>query len=161
MKAVLAVDPGLTSGICFVTWSGDRSEDPVIEMSVEADEESYSTHLRDYMDRWEDYSSFTVACERFTINAQTVRNSQAPYSLEQIGILKQICRDHGYPVEDIKFQAPVDAKNMFPNKALKILGLWHVGGAGHALDSIRHAALLLVKKHKWVPKALLDNSPNN
>jgi len=161
MKAVLAVDPGLTSGICFVTWSGNSHDDPTIEFSVESDEETYSTHLRDYLEMWETYESFTVACERFTINAQTVRNSQAPYSLEQIGILKQTCRDYGYPVEDIKFQAPVDAKNMFPNKALKTLGLWHVGGAGHALDALRHAALLLVRKYKWIPRALLDSPKNN
>lgn len=161
MKAVLAVDPGLTSGICFVTWSGVQGEDPVIEMSVEANEEDYVSHLRDYLQDWESYESFHVACERFTINAQTVRNSQAPYSLEQIGILKQTCRDHGFAVDDIVFQAPVDAKNMFPNKALKTLGLWHVGGAGHALDSLRHAALLLVRKYKWIPRALLDNAPNN
>lgn len=161
MKAVLAVDPGLNSGVCFVTWSGTKTEDPVIEMSVEVDEEEYVTQLRDYLEGWERYESFAVVCERFTINAQTVRNSQAPYSLEQIGILKQTCRDYGYPVEDIYFQAPVDAKNMFPNKALKVLNLWHVGGAGHALDSIRHAALFLVRKYKWVPKALLDNAENN
>jgi hypothetical protein len=161
MKAVLSVDPGLTTGVCFMTWSGVEGEDPIIEFSVEADEESYATHLRDYMDKWETYESFHVVCERFTINAQTVRNSQAPYSLEQIGILKQVCRDYGYLVSDIKFQAPVDAKNMFPNKALKTLQLWHVGGAGHALDAIRHAALLMVRVHKWIPRALLDSAQNN
>ena len=158
MKAILAIDPGLTSGICFITWSGLEGEDPVIELSVEASEEEYVSHIRDYLEKWETYEAFDVACERFTINAQTVRNSQAPYSLEQIGILKQVCRDFGYPVENIKFQAPVDAKNMFPNKALKVLGLWHVGGAGHALDSIRHGVLLMVRKHKWIPRALLENS---
>lgn len=157
MKAVLAVDPGLTTGVCFVTWSGGLDEDPLIELSVEADEEHYVTHLRDYLEDWERYESFAVVCESFTINAQTVRNSQAPYSLEQIGILKQTCRDYGYPVEDIKFQAPVDAKSMFPNKALKTLKLWHVGGAGHALDAIRHALLFIVRKYKWIPRALLQN----
>lgn len=161
MRAVLAVDPGLMSGVCFVVWSGVEGEDPVIEMSVEADEEEYASHLRDYLDKWESYEKFGVVCERFIINAQTTKKSQAPYSLEQIGILKQTCRDYGFPVENIVFQAPVDAKNMFPNKALKMLGLWHVGGAGHALDSLRHAALFMVKRFKWIPRALLDNSDNN
>jgi hypothetical protein len=91
-----------------------------------------------------------VACERFTITAQTVRNSQAPYSLEQIGVLKHLCRESGHSVDAISFQAPVDAKRMFPNEVLRGLGIWHRGGAGHANDAIRHALLALVRQ-KWVP----------
>lgn len=156
-KAVLAVDPGLISGVCFITWSGVEGEDPVIEHSVETDAEEYASHIRDSLQKWETYDSFAVVCERFVINAQTVRKSQAPYSLEQIGVLKQLCRDFGFPVENISFQSPVDAKNMFPNKALKTINLWHVGGAGHALDAIRHGLLYMVRKFKWVPRALLAN----
>jgi hypothetical protein len=55
----------------------------------------------------------------------------------------------------------VDAKNMFPNKALKILKFWHVGGAGHALDAIRHALLALVRTYRWIPRALLDTAESN
>jgi mRNA-degrading endonuclease HigB of HigAB toxin-antitoxin module len=161
MKAVLAVDPGLTSGFCFIVWSGNIEDDPKILSTVELKENEYATHIRKYMESWEDYTDFFVVCERFVINAQTVRNSQAPYSLEQIGALKQICRDSGYPVEKIVFQSPVDAKNMFPNKALKILEKWHVGGAGHALDAIRHALLTLVRTYRWVPRLLLDNLESN
>ena len=157
MKAVLSVDPGLATGVCFILWTGAEGEDPVIKLSAELSEEEFAPQIRECMGDWESYEEFTVVCERFVINAQTVRNSQAPYSLEQIGSLKQICRDHGYPVDKILFQAPVDAKNMFPNKALKTLGFWHVGGAGHALDAIRHALLAIVRLHKWIPRLLLDN----
>jgi hypothetical protein len=156
-KVVLGVDPGLASGVVFMVWSGVRGEDPVIEFSGELSPEDFATPVREYLSRWESYESFQVACERFTINTQTGKNAQAPYSLEQIGVLKQICRDYEYPVEDIKMQAPVDAKNMFPNKALKTVGQWHVGGAGHALDAIRHALLTMVRIHKWTPVALLSN----
>jgi hypothetical protein len=96
-----------------------------------------------------------VVCERFTINAQTLRNSQSPYSLEQIGILKQCMLDAGRKAEDIVFQAPADAKAMFPNEALKFLEYWHRGGEGHALDAIRHALLRLVKLG-WKPIKLLN-----
>lgn len=160
-KAVLSVDPGLTTGICFITWSGVEGEDPVIELSVEALENEVAGHLRKSLVGWENYDEFLVVCERFVINAQTVRNSQAPYSLEQIGLLKQVCRDSEYPVDKISFQAPVDAKNMFPNKALKTLKLWHVGGAGHALDAIRHALLALVRAYRWIPRVLLDTVETN
>jgi hypothetical protein len=101
------------------------------------------------------HKSFVVVCERFTINAQTVRNSQAPYSLEQIGVLKHLCREAGYSVDDIIMQSPADAKAMFPNEALKKVGTWHVGGEGHANDAMRHALLRLVKTG-WKPKVLLD-----
>lgn len=156
-KAVLGVDPGLASGVVFLVWSGEQSDDPLIEFSGELDPEVFAHPVRNYLSRWKEYDTFEVACERFTINTQTGKNAQAPYSLEQIGVLKQICRDFGFPVENIKLQAPVDAKNMFPNKALKVLKQWHVGGGGHALDAIRHALLTMVKVNKWVPRALLSN----
>ena len=95
-----------------------------------------------------------VACERFTINAQTVKNSQAPYSLEQIGILKQCMLDLGMDLDLLKMQAPSDAKALFPNEALKKLGYWHKGGEGHALDAIRHGLLRFVKTG-WHPVDLI------
>jgi hypothetical protein len=161
MKAVLSVDPGLTTGFCFIEWSGVVGEDPKIRETSELSEEDFAPKVRSFISDWENYKEFIVICERFVINAQTVRNSQAPYSLEQIGSLKQICRDAGYPVDKIVFQAPVDAKNMFPNKALKTLKFWHVGGAGHALDAIRHALLALVRTYRWIPRALLDTAESN
>jgi hypothetical protein len=161
MKAVLSVDPGLTTGFCFIAWSGVDGEDPQIQETAELSEADLAPKVRSFLSNWTDYEEFIVVCERFVINAQTVRNSQAPYSLEQIGSLKQICRDVEYPVDKILFQAPVDAKNMFPNKALKILKFWHVGGAGHALDAIRHALLALVRTYRWIPRALLDTAETN
>lgn len=160
-KAVVSVDPGLVTGICFIEWSGVDGDDPRITLTAEATEENFAETVRDIVKNWKQYEDFTVVCERFIINAQTVRNSQSPYSLEQIGILKQVCRDVGYPVDDIAFQSPVDAKNMFPNKALKTLEYWHVGGAGHALDAIRHALLSMVRRYRWIPRALLDSAKTN
>ncbi len=155
-KAILAVDPGLESGVAFMVWSGVKGEDPVIQYSDELGPDDYATPLRDFLCEWESYDQFEVACERFTITIDTAKKAQAPYSLEQIGVLKQICRDYGFPVENIKLQTPADAKNMFPNKALHTLNQWHVGGAGHALDAIRHGLLLAVKVYRWQPLALLE-----
>jgi hypothetical protein len=44
---------------------------------------------------------------------------------------------------------------MFPNEALKKLEYWHRGGAGHALDAIRHG-LLYLAKNGWTPRKLLQ-----
>ena len=156
--AVLGVDPGKTSGIALIMWSGVPDEDPVIEFSQEVTAEAYAGIIEGaFLTSMMQADKTIVVCERFVINQATVRNSQAPYSLEQIGVLKHLCRSdrHAPDVEEIRFQAPVDAKNMFPNPALKKLNLWHKGGDGHALDAIRHALLALTKMG-WIPAKLLQ-----
>lgn len=154
---VLAIDPGKASGVAFLEWSGQDSDNPKVIYSAEAQPNEFATNVKIALGDWKRYENFIVSCERFIINAQTVRNSQAPYSLEQIGVLKHLCREHGYDVEKLVFQAPVDAKNMFPNKALQTIGTWHKGGEGHANDAIRHALLTLTRQ-RWVPRVLLKNT---
>lgn len=138
---VLSVDPGKATGMAL--FSFEKGEEPVMLWSKELQFEEYAAPIR------EAYAQcgpeLLVVCERFTINAQTVRNSQAPFSLECIGVLKQIMLDNGVPVDAIKMQSPADAKAMFDNKKIKKLEYWHTGGEGHALDAIRHGLLYLVK----------------
>jgi hypothetical protein len=153
-KYVLSVDPGKATGIALLYLAKD--EDPKIIFSGEAQPEEFAGVVRNILEDFtEDYSALTVVCEKFTINAQTVRNSQAPYSLEQIGALKQILQDFGIDRESIVWQMPVDAKKMFPNETLKTLEIWHKGGEGHANDALRHALLRLVKGG-WIPRKLLQ-----
>lgn len=151
---IISVDPGKSSGVACLAWDGTAENKPEIHYSEEVQPEEFASSVQRGLSAWRSYDKFLVVCERFVINAQTVRNSQAPYSLEQIGVLKHLCREAGYPVEQIKFQAPVDAKNMFPNTALKTLGIWHRGGAGHANDALRHALLGIVKSG-WIPDDLI------
>lgn len=155
MTIVMAVDPGKTTGFAVVEW--DKQSDEVrVAFSAELDFEGFAKTADECMAS-ASQDDFYVVCESFIINAQTVRNSQAPYSLEQIGVLKYICWKSGYDPSRIAFQAPVNAKNMFPNPRLKELGTWHRGGDGHANDAIRHGLLRLVKAG-WVPKILLQNT---
>jgi hypothetical protein len=154
MIYVLAVDPGKATGIAL--FSRDGLAEPVLEWSVEVQQEEYAEVIR--MVLWDPVMRYNldITCERFTINAKTVKNTQAPYSLEQIGILKQCLIDNGRPADDIYFQSPADAKAMFDNPKLKKLEYWHRGGEGHALDAIRHGLLRLVKTG-WKPIALLQD----
>lgn len=151
---VLAIDPGKMTGMTL--FKRETGSDPELIWSREVEQHEYAAPIREVLDNAEIAASLTVVCERFIINAQTVRNSQAPYSLEQIGILKQCLFDAGLSASDITFQAPADAMAMFTNEKLKKLGYWHRGGAGHALDAIRHALLRLVKMG-WKPVALLKD----
>jgi hypothetical protein len=150
VRRVIAIDPGKMTGMCCFTW--EDGKEPVLEWAIEIDEDGYANPIRyEFLNNPE----IEIACERFIINAETAKKTQAPYSLELIGVLKQCVRDVKRPLSDINLQAPVDAKKMFPNTALKKLDYWYVGGGGHALDAIRHA-LLYMAKNGWKPKRLLE-----
>ena len=142
---VLSVDPGKATGLAYFRL--EAGQDPVMIWSQEVQFETYAEPIREVLSY--DYSGndsvVHVVCERFTINAQTTKNSQAPFSLEEIGVLKQLMLDVGMSIDDIKFQSPADAKSMWDNTKLKKVGLWHRGGEGHALDAIRHGALYMIK----------------
>lgn len=153
-KYILSVDPGKATGVAVVYKVG--TEEPVLSMSCEVQPEEFASEIRNvFTELGDDLSELQIVCEKFTINAQTIRNSQAPFSLEQIGVLKQIMQDNGLDRESIVWQTPADAKRMFPNEALKTLKYWHKGGEGHANDAVRHALLRLVKTG-WVPRKLLE-----
>jgi hypothetical protein len=152
-RYVLAVDPGKATGMAL--FSFESPSEPVLEWSKELEQHEVADAIRSVLWAPEKRHQIDVVCERFVINAQTVRNSQAPYSLEVIGILKQCLLDNGREMDDIFFQAPADAMTMFDNKKLKKLEYWHVGGGGHALDAIRHALLRLVKSG-WKPIRLIQ-----
>jgi len=154
MKIILAVDPGKKSGIASFTYN--KGEAPELVDSGEYMFEDYHVPILNTLRNARIFEAeIAVVCERFTINAQTVKNSQAPYSLEQIGILKYLVNSEGLDIDKIVFQSPSDAKRMFPNDALKKLGYWHRGGEGHALDAMRHGLLYAVK-NGWVPRKLVE-----
>jgi hypothetical protein len=152
-KYVLAVDPGKVTGMALFSY--ESGSEPVLEWSDELEQHEVAQALRGIIWAPTIRPNLDVTCERFVINAQTVRNSQAPYSLEVIGILKQCLQDSGRAMDDIYFQPPSEAMGMFTNEKLKKLEYWHRGGKGHALDAIRHALLRLVKSG-WKPVRLLQ-----
>jgi hypothetical protein len=152
MRAVLAVDPGKMTGLSLFTI--EKGEDPILVWSGEVVFSDYVYKLRELFADYGD--SLEIVCEKFTINVQTAKNSQAPYSLECIGALKLVMLENGRDPEALKYQLPANAMNMFPNDKLKKLGYWHRGGAGHALDSMRHAVLYLATTG-WIPRKLLED----
>lgn len=154
-RMIVAVDPGKASGICSFTWEA-RDAEPVLRWSGERQPHEFAEAIRTLiLEAQSEGYLLDIVCERFTITAQTAKNSQAPYSLEQIGVLKQVMRDAGMDENSLKFQSPSDAKRMFTNEGIKKLGYWHRGGAGHALDAMRHG-LLFLAKNGWTPLRLLQ-----
>lgn len=153
-KYVLSIDPGKITGMSLFSY--EYGSEPIMEWSKELEQDEVAEVVRNTIWTPTIRHNVDVVCERFVINAQTVKNSQAPYSLEVIGIVKQCLKDNGKAMDDIYFQTPADAMTMFDNKKLKKLDYWHVGGGGHALDAIRHALLRLVKIG-WKPIKLLQD----
>ena len=155
-RIILAVDPGKATGVSCFGFDGVTGEEPHMIMAGEYQPHEFAAPIRTIIANAQDENiPIEIVCERFVINAQTVRNSQAPYSLEQIGVLKQIMRDAGIDENSLKFQSPADAKRMFPNEAIKKLDYWYKGGEGHAIDAIRHG-LLYLAKNGWTPLRLLQ-----
>lgn len=154
-ERLVAIDPGLMTGAALLDRHGDSVK---VTLSAELQEHEVAPWLRMCMNNWRELDeqgvTFSVIFERFLITAETAKNSQAPWSLEMIGVLKQVCRDYEYPLELVYAQRPTEAKNIVPNEKLRRLGLWHRGGAGHARDAIRHGVLCLIKRG-WEPVQLL------
>ena len=148
-RHILAVDPGKATGLALFRRVG--GEEPELLMSSEVDFKDYVSTIRSV---FAEYSNVEVICEKFTINVQTAKKSQAPFSLECIGALKVIMLDNGLDPEALRYQLPANAMSMFTNEKLKTLEYWHRGGEGHALDAIRHGLLYLATSG-WVPRRLL------
>lgn len=155
---VMGVDPGKLNGVCLTVWY-KKPNSVHVEYSMEIDSERFGDEVFYLIDKIKkrDDVKFYIACESFIINSSTVKNSYAPWSLENIGVLKYLARVNDYDPHNISFQAPVNAKTMFPNNILKLLNVWHKGGDGHANDAIRHSLLRLIKLG-WIPKEVLTKS---
>lgn len=141
-RPMLTVDPGLHTGIALAGPDGSV-------FAAEGDWDETLVFARDSLVRLSDMDTLVV-CESFTITAQTVRNSAAPWSLEGIGVLRFLCRRHG---AELVMQAPVEAKRFATNPRLKAQG-WYIGTpGGHVNDALRHLYLAAVKQRRLVPPA--------
>ena len=137
---MIAIDPGKTTGVAV--WSGD----------VHADQDEDWLRCCHRLEAWlAAWSGPTVVViERFIINVNTVGNSQAPWSLELIGVARYLAHKYG---ADYVLQTPADAKNFMKDERLKKLG-WHRKGKVHANDALRHLGLY-VFSHKLMSTDVL------
>jgi hypothetical protein len=135
---LLAIDPGKATGYAFVDLahnmvfeSGECTFDETCKLLT-----SMASHYK---------STMHIVSESFIINANTVKNTQAPWSLELIGVARWVSRV--YTGRDLVLQAPAAAKRFSSDDKLKQLG-WHSPGKGHANDAARHLLLRLASTGK-------------
>lgn len=141
---IFAFDPGLMTG-----WAFCNTE----SMMVISGEEDFHTFAGRCEYWFEHYREQLDVCgERFTITTATAKKTQAPWSLEVIGVVKYL--SHKYGCGDVTLQLPADAKRFAGNDRIRRLGWWVPGTAGHDKDALRHLMIRLVKLG-WSDERLL------
>lgn len=132
---IFAFDPGLTTGWAFCKTA---------TMSVISGEDDMETFY-ERMEAWFSHygERLDVCGERFTINVETAKKTQAPWSLEVIGVSKFLARKYG--CGDVTLQLPADAKRFCTNDRIRAMGWWVKGTKGHDKDALRHLMIRLVK----------------
>jgi hypothetical protein len=145
-KYLLAIDPGLMTGICLIDLSDP--ENPVKVWSKEVTVEEFYDSIAGVIEHPETH----VVIEDFKITVETGKLGEAPWSLHLIGVVKYLCHLNN-KVPD--FQLPSE-KPFADNDKLRAVGFWHVGEDGHAVDSLKHAMIWIVKNNrKWTRKLLV------
>ena len=145
---IIAIDPGLASGCAHVTVNPTGF---TIVSTAELAPRETGEWLRTSLRLVPDHDTTAVAIEKFTITAKTAQNSQAPWSLELIGQTRWIVWEEIGPERQLILQSIADSMAVFTNDRLRALGLWHRGGAGHAVEALRHAALV-AHRAKLLPR---------
>lgn len=129
---LLAVDPGLLTGLVYVDISERMAPKPIA--SLEADTATFYRAVEDLVPK--DAEHMIIVCENFIITQRTAKLSQAPWSLMGRGFMEYWAWKYSIP---FVLQTPADAKDFSTDDKLKKAGFWHVGGEGHANDAFRHA----------------------
>jgi hypothetical protein len=137
--AVLAVDPGLTTG--WALWvDGDVWTGQTAGQLAFADEAWGVLHqVRP-----------VVVCEAYIITSETAKKSRQYEPLELIGTLRFLT--HLLELE-FELQTPTQAKRFSTDDKLKAAGWW-VPGQGHGMDAARHLLRYMMTKRKH--EALLN-----
>jgi hypothetical protein len=146
---LIAIDPGKLTG--YAVFDTSDGESPRLVRSLELTPEMFYDELREELRRHK-AADVHIVFEEFKITVQTGKNSDAPWSLENIGVIKFLCY-----VECVAWsmQSPAAAKTFATNERLQKLEFWHAGGHGHANDAIRHGVLYMVQSMRWRSPDLL------
>lgn len=137
---VMAIDPGKTTGVAV--FDGQRFDSYELDSSLEGDVQLCRA-IQSLCPR-------VVICESFRITAQTAKNTQAPWSLEQIGVVRLSSKIVG---AKFVLQSPADAKGFSTDAKLKAIQ-WYVSTpGGHRNDAARHLLAWLVRQG-WMDERL-------
>lgn len=148
MKVLVGIDPGLATGLCVINI--DDLDNPVPVEDAELDLPDFYRKLEQLAKHYGDDMQMVI--ESFIITPQTAKLSQAPWSLENIGVARFIGWKYGIP---ITFQKPAD-KPFASNERLRKVGFWVKGAEGHSNDAYRHALIWIANTNPdWTKKLII------
>lgn len=151
MTKILAIDPGKMTGWAVIEYSPTSIESL---SSAEFTVDEVLASLRNGIDLADpENHPDRIIIEDFRITTGTGKLGSPDWSLRLIGAVEYLCYKYSIPMTK---QFPSNAKAFSTNNKLKAVGMWHVGGAGHANDALRHAMLYMVTKGGWRDDRLLD-----
>jgi hypothetical protein len=142
-QRVMAVDPGLLSGVAYAEFG-------LVPPVPEVWELDPRETVRAVEERLSGPGLAVVACESF-VPRPGVRSWQ-PDALEIIGGLKYVCWRHNTP---LVLQSPANAKSFSTVAKLKKLDWRHPTPGGHAEDALRHLLLIAVQGNLIPLEALI------
>lgn len=117
MTRIVGIDPGKTTGL--VSFSVDEEDQIQCLESYELSFMGVGHYLASRLTK-----ETIVVCEAFLITTQTAKNSQAPWSLEAIGLARYFSELNGC---QLKFYPPSFHKRLVTKKALQKVGLYVSG----------------------------------
>lgn len=135
---ILAVDPGLVSGVALYM--------PGLDHFTSGQVEDGLIGFVDYFERYVDGTlPSTVVVEKFTVMDTTAKKTRQYDALYINGYLEARC--HTLGIEFVRQQVS-GAKTFATNQKLKALGWYNGTSGGHANDATRHL-LTLAAKRSW------------
>lgn len=142
---ILGLDPGLMTGVSLIEYV----EDSTLKVL-----ESYEWTIKEFYDNINDLldKSDIVVMENFLVTTATTKKTFYPQSLHLIGLMGYLCYHSG---KKMVLQDPAD-REFSPQILMKELGLWHKGGKGHSVQSIRHVFYYLAMRDRKLAKLVLD-----
>lgn len=135
-RHIWVLDPGKTTG--FVTYDRELDEYIPYELNFKDTCAKLMTAPAASLE-----GGLLLAAEGFIITPQTAKNTQAPWSLELIGVTRMV--SEVYLQRPLIIQQPSAAKRFSTDTRLKRMG-WYRPGKGHANDGGRHLLLLLATR---------------
>lgn len=123
---ILAIDPGKITGVALL-----YTPDLGSFQSHEAEFIKAGALIKDICETYG--TQLDVVCEQFTISMRTVKNTQAPWSLEMIGVARYFCQ--AYTGKDLILyeQKPP----LSTDERLKAMDWYRPSRGGHANDATR------------------------
>lgn len=138
VDVLVTVDPGKMTGL-----SGIYTDETFFSLEAAFDETC--RHLFEMGGKYG--SRMVLVAESYIIGPHTIKHTQAPWSLELIGVCRAVSRL--WCGRDLKLNAPAAAKRFSSDARLRHIG-WYKPGKGHANDAARHLMLEMVTRG-WLP----------